>query len=191
MRRKLTHSVGIALFAALVAACHRHVDAAMQSKHDAGYAAAPVDTQWRELGANSPRMQTQKNTVARDGAVTTWHDAGAKESEGELHNGQRQGAWSFWYADGGLRWQGTFEAGIAVGAERAWYPNSQQHYEGTLIDGKRNGSYRFWYDNGTPEREAEFVDDQLHGKCRHWDVDGQLDARETGLYERGRKVAEL
>ncbi len=191
MRRTLKSTVGFTLFAALVGACRHEVDAAARAEHERVGAAVTIDAHWRELGANSPRMQTEKNAAPQNGAVTTWHDSGAKASEGVLLDGQRQGAWSFWYSDGGLRWQGTFERDVAVDVERAWYANGQQHYEGTLQAGKRSGTYRFWYDNGMPEREAEFVDDVQHGKCRRWDLDGHLDARETGLYERGRKIAEL
>lgn len=162
-------------------------------ERELGAAPPPVaqDEQWPGLETYTPRTAARGRPVVRDGPLTEWHSSGAKSAEGELRDGRRHGPWNFFHENGVLRWQGTFEDGVAVGPERAWFENGNLQLEGTLVEGRREGIYRYWYDNGQPELEVEFRADLRDGTCRRWTRDGLLDRSSSGVYSKGRKVADL
>lgn len=177
------------LLLAFALACERDVGAAPAPRPDE--AAFAIGEEWRDLEPNTPRILAERDATRTPGLVTLWHPNGSKAGEGAYADDVKTGAWTFWYESGTLRWEGSFVDGVPHGAERGWYENGRQHFEFTREHGQRTGTCRWWHSDGTPALEAQFADDQLHGPCRRWTIDGQLDAPSSGVYEHGRKVAEL
>lgn len=123
--------------------------------------------------------------------VTERSHTGARVAHGRVVDGLREGPWVMWYEDGALRWEGEYRAGVLEGPERGWRPGGALWFEGERRNGLREGLQRSWYENGALEWEAHYVADQRHGPCKRFDIDGRLDARQSGIYEAGVRVRGL
>ena len=72
------------------------------------------------------------------------------------------------------------------------YPRTRTHY--VLDDGGRpleHGAHRAWHPDGTLAEEGRYERGQRSGPWRFFDAQGRLDPARSGLYEAGRRSADL
>lgn len=123
------------------------------------------DEAWCELRApDRPPM--------RQGPSLTWHDNGAKASQGSFASGFRTGPWLFWHANGELSEQGPFVSGVREGIWTTWDATGARTSEGAYAGGKRDGAWTFWTPADQTRTEGRYALGKRQGEWTEYSPEG-------------------
>jgi len=103
----------------------------------------------------------------KEGEWTTYHDNGQLESKGFYKDGRENSDWIFYFDNGQKATELAYELGKKTGYFIGFYPNGSQQICGSYLNDKIDG-YVYFYDNNR-----------------------NLNLEATGIYSKGKKVAEL
>jgi antitoxin component YwqK of YwqJK toxin-antitoxin module len=78
----------------------------------------------------------------------------------------------------------------ATDAQVTYYASGKPKSSVTWVDGRREGPAEEWYANGTLRESGAYRAGERSGRWSFWRDDGSLDARASGEYEHGRRVAD-
>jgi antitoxin component YwqK of YwqJK toxin-antitoxin module len=124
--------------------------------------------------------------------VVERYESGQKKSEGYvLADGKKAGPWTAWHDNGQKEGEGEFKKGKSEGLWTIWHKNGRKALEGEFKNGQREGRCTEWDGNGQKRAEGEFKNDKWEGRWVFWSKDGSLNAKQSGIYKAGKKVAPL
>lgn len=127
----------------------------------------------------------------RHGPWSAYYEDGSPWERGAYADGVEDGRWDWWYENGQPMSAGAFRDGVRVGPWSWWYPDGRLMMTGTHDEnGVGCGRWTYWHANGIQAAEGRMVDGELGGRWLVWGEDGVLDARASGLYEAGERIAE-
>lgn len=73
----------------------------------------------------------------------------------------------------------------------AYYSDGARKNAITVVDGTKHGPAEQWYPSGNPEWRGQYADGFRQGEWTFWNEDGSVDVERSGLYEQGKKIADL
>lgn len=159
----------------------------------------------KEGATRQVRQENASGVVVLEGQETvfdgTWkkhgafvfRDAGSGEvvARGAFDRGLENGPWTQVMEDGTVG-EGPFEEGRRHGAWEYRYEGGELQERGSYDRGLRDGRWVFYREDETVYRDAEYAAGEKHGEVRVYAEDGEtLDPEQSGVYERGEKVAPL
>lgn len=72
-----------------------------------------------------------------------------------------------------------------------FFEDGSPRSQATLQEGRFHGPARTWHRGERPASQGEYADGLRQGPWRFWHPDGSLDAFQSGVYERGVRIAPL
>lgn len=120
-----------------------------------------------------------------------WHPDGELGGITEYADGEREGTWIAYREDGSLETRVQYRDDVLHGEAERRHPNGALQWRGRFEDGEREGPWRFERPDGTALGEGRYAGGQRVGPWRFWKPNGTIDAKKSGIYRDGERVADL
>ncbi len=161
------------------------------------------------------KEETEYRDRLKVGIARTFHANGKTKSEETYVDGRRNGPAREFFKDGSLKQEDHYrddrlhglelrysapgvikeETEYADGAKNGRYrryrPNGDLEIECSLKDGHYEGGYKQWYSNGQLWWDFNYTGGKKHGRCVEYRENGTIQWGDSGLFEKGERVAPL
>ena len=113
---------------------------------------------------------------------------GGPASVETYRGGRLDGPSRQWYGNGALRADVVFVEGEQDGVSRRFWPDGRPRDEFTFVRGVRQGPQRSWHEDGWLLCKGECRDNLPEGRWLYYRWNGELNAKLSGVYEKGVRV---
>jgi|688.fasta_scaffold01998_22 hypothetical protein len=126
----------------------------------------------------------------RQGLWRTYDEKGVLLSEVTFLDNLREGPAAEWFANGLPLFRGHYSKDKQDGEYESYHPNGQVLSRGQFSLGRKYGAWTQFSAAGAVTSELSYEFGDLHGPCKYY-ADGKLDPVQSGVYAKGRKIADL
>lgn len=134
-------------------------------------------------GILKEKYSRRKDTMAKQGAYTSYYPGGQVFEESFYENDTLHGERKLYYESGALQSVEHLDHGQFAGAYRKYYENGQLSTEGQYLDNEMSGLWKRWYDTGELKEEITFAHNEENGPFKEYFKNGKL--KTEGTYLKG------
>lgn len=127
-----------------------------------------------ENGILKEKYSRRKDTLAKQGAYTSYYPNGQVFEQSWYENDTLHGERRLYYENGKIQSIEQRDHDRFVGTYKKFYENGQLSNEGQYVDNEMSGVWKRWYDTGELMEEITFAHNEENGPFKEYYKNGQV-----------------